>query len=174
MYMRGFDTGMTTTPLTIISGGQTGVDRAALDVALELGIPCGGYCPPGRRAEDGAIPDRYPLTELPSPEYADRTRKNVEVAAATLVLHAGDVAGGTRLTLEVCEELGKPMRTVDVTAAGQHTVDDVAEWIAREVVPRGGVLNVAGPRESESPGIGARAAAFLRVVLADVRFTSTT
>jgi hypothetical protein len=165
---------MTATTLTIVSGGQTGVDRAALDVAMELGLSCGGYCPRGRRAEDGAIPDRYPLTELPSPEYADRTRKNVEVASATLVLHAGEVTGGTRLTLEVCEELGKPIRTIDVTTAGQGTADEVAEWIAREVLPRGGVLNVAGPRESESPRIGARAAAFLRLVLARAGFASTT
>jgi hypothetical protein len=165
---------MTTTPFAIISGGQTGVDRAALDVALELGVPCGGYCPQGRRAEDGRIPDRYPLTELPSPEYADRTRRNAEVAAATLVLHAGEIAGGTRVTLEACDELARPTRTIDLTTATPVTADDVADWIAREVLPRGDVLNVAGPRESESPGIGARAAAFLRLVVGHAGFASTT
>ena len=162
----GIIPGMSATPLTIISGGQTGVDRAALDVALEFGLPRGGFCPRGRRAEDGPIPDRYPLTELASPEYADRTRKNVEAAAATLILHAGEIAGGTRLTVDLCGELGKPVRTVDVmTAADEAAAADVADWIRREVLHRGGLLNVAGPRESESPGIGARAAALLRRVL---------
>src|SRR5947199_212598 len=135
---------MTTTPLTLISGGQTGVDRAALDVALELRIPCGGFCPQGRRAEDEPIPDRYPLSELAFSDYADRTRKNVEAAAATLILHAGEIAGGTRLTLDICEELGKPTRTIDLTVAADATAADVADWIARAVLPRGGVLNVAG------------------------------
>jgi hypothetical protein len=169
---RGLD--VTATRLTIISGGQTGVDRAALDVALELGLPCGGYCPRGRRAEDGRIPDRHPLTELTSPDYAGRTRKNVEIATAALILHAGPVAGGTRLTLDVCEELGKPTLTIDVTAITPHMAADAADWIARDVLPRGGVLNVAGPRESEAPGIAARAAAFLRPVLRDRRFARTT
>jgi hypothetical protein len=158
---------MPLTGLTIISGGQTGVDRAALDAALELGLNCGGFCPRGRRAEDGPISDRYPLTELASPEYADRTRKNVEAAAATLILHDGEVAGGTRLTLDLCDGLHQPVRTVDLMAAVDATAAGVADWVAREVLPRGGVLNVAGPRESESPGIGARAAAFLHRVLGD-------
>jgi hypothetical protein len=156
---------MPATTLTIISGGQTGVDRAALDVALELALACGGFCPQGRRAEDGRIPDRYPLTELPTAEYADRTRKNVEAAGATLILHAGAIAGGTRLTRDMCQELGKPMRSIDLALAADATAADVSDWIAHEVLPRGGMLNVAGPRESESPGIHATAAAFLRQVL---------
>jgi len=164
---------MTATPLTIISGGQTGADRAALDVALELGVPCGGYCPQGRRAEDGRIPERYPLTELPSPDYADRTRKNVAASSATLILHGGEVSGGTQLTRAVCQELGKPIRTVDLTTASPGDVSDVADWVVREVLPRGGVLNVAGPRESESPGIGARAAAFLRIVVLQGKLART-
>lgn len=76
--------------LRVISGGQTGVDRAALDVALELGLPCGGWCPAGRRAEDGPIPARYPLTETAGADYVERTRRNVVEADATLVLcHGG-------------------------------------------------------------------------------------
>lgn len=165
---------MPATGLTLISGGQTGVDRAALDVALELGLGCGGYCPRGRLAEDGRIPDRYPLTELASGEFTDRTRKNVEAAAATLILHAGEIAGGTRLTLDACDELGKPALTIDLTMAAGATAGDVAEWIAREVLLLGGVLNVAGPRESESPGIGVRAEEFLRSVLSDGRFARPT
>jgi predicted Rossmann-fold nucleotide-binding protein len=165
---------MAPTPLTIISGGQTGVDRAALDVALELGLSCGGYCPQGRRAEDGRIPDRYPLTEVSSPDYADRTRMNAEAAAATLILHTGGISGGTELTRVICEQLGKPLRAVNLATASPDDAADIADWITREVLPRGGVLNVAGPRESESPGIAARAAAFLRTVLAPGKLARTT
>ena len=82
----------------IISGGQTGVDRAALDVALALGLAVGGGCPKGRRAEDGIIPDRYPLTETPEPNYEARTRRNVEDADGTLILNRGKLDGGTALT----------------------------------------------------------------------------
>ena len=165
---------MLATGLTIISGGQTGVDRAALDVALDLGLNCGGFCPRGRRAEDGPIPDCYPLTELASVGYADRTRKNVKVATATLVLHAGAITGGTRLTLDVCGEMGRPARAIDLTVFTDATAVDVADWIVHEVLPAGGVLNVAGPRESQSPGIGTRTAAFLRTVLGDRKFAPPT
>src|SRR6266571_9073801 len=79
----------------IVSGGQTGVDRAALDVALELGIPCGGWCPRGRRAEDGIIPERYPLIETPTTAYPQRTERNVRDSDGTLVLTVGRADGGT-------------------------------------------------------------------------------
>jgi Circularly permutated YpsA SLOG family len=85
----------------IISGGQTGVDRAALDVALELGIPCGGWCPKGRRAEDGAIPDKYPVEENDSPEYPPRTARNVRAADGTLILTRGTPDRGTALTVRI-------------------------------------------------------------------------
>src|SRR5438309_682688 len=87
--------------LRIISGGQTGVDRAALDAALACGVPCGGCCPQGRRAEDGPIAARYPLTETPSPDYPPRTERNVRDADATLILIKGMPSGGTALTIEV-------------------------------------------------------------------------
>src|SRR5688572_26590013 len=88
----------------IVSGGQTGVDRAALDVALELGIPCGGWCPKGRLAEDGRIPDRYPLIEMPTANFPARTRKNIQESHATLILMASadDRTGGTSLTSMIC------------------------------------------------------------------------
>src|SRR6266851_4977853 len=92
----------------IISGGQTGVDRAALDVALELGIPCGGWCPKGRRAEDGRIPKRYPLVETPTPAYPVRTEWNVRDSDGTLVLARGQASGGTALTIEFATDYGKP------------------------------------------------------------------
>src|SRR5947209_11260398 len=85
----------------IVSGGQTGVDRAALDVALELGLPCGGWCPKGRRSEGGRIPERYPLRETTSAAYPARTRRNVLYSDGTLVLTNGPPTGGTALTIEL-------------------------------------------------------------------------
>ncbi len=94
-------------PEKIVSGGQTGVDRAALDAALALGVPCGGWCPRGRRAEDGEIPARYPLRETPLPTYEQRTEWNVRDADGTLVLTRGPASGGTALTLALAERLGR-------------------------------------------------------------------
>lgn len=145
-------------PGRIVSGGQTGVDRAALDVALALGIPHGGWCPRGRRAEDGRIPDRYALREHASADYAARTEANVADADATLVLHRGALEGGTRLTCELARRLGKRLLVVDLDRAD---VGAVAAWVAGV-----GVLNVAGPRESQRPGVGAAARDFLVGVFA--------
>ena len=144
----------------LVSGGQTGVDRAALDVALRLGIPCGGWCPRGRRAEDGTIPARYPLAETPDTRYPQRTAWNVRDSDGTLVIHAGPRRGGTALTLRVARRQGKPVLTVDVD--GNPDAAALAEWIARSGIR---VLNVAGPRESESPGIGGRAVQLLEAAL---------
>src|SRR5262245_12256199 len=98
----------------IISGGQTGVDRAALDVAILRGIPHGGYCPMGRLAEDGPIPAHYHLTELLSKEYPVRTRENVLAGDGTLILHRGRPRGGTAYTIEVAQERSKPLYLIDV------------------------------------------------------------
>jgi len=149
-----------TGPVEIVSGGQTGVDRAALDTALALGLPCGGWCPRGRRAEDGPLPARYPLRETPSASYPQRTEWNVRDSAGTLVLHRGRLRGGTALTLRLARAHGRPAMAVDLTAAPR--AEPVREWISRERIRR---LNVAGPRESEHPGIQTQAAAFLRELL---------
>lgn len=134
--------------LCIVSGGQTGVDRAALDAARSTGVDIGGWCPVGRWAEDGRIPLRYPLQETASPDPAERTRLNVRDSDATLILHDGPLRGGTALTLELAAAFQRPARLVDVRAS--PTPGDTVEWI-RQLDVR--VLNVAGPRESESPGI---------------------
>jgi 3-methyladenine DNA glycosylase AlkC len=144
----------------IISGGQTGVDRAALDVALELDLPCGGWCPQGRRAEDGPIPDRYPLQETPSGKYARRTRWNVRDSDGTLIITAGELTGGTALTQQSAERLNRPCYVVDLSVSG--AVVPVARWV-REHKLR--ALNVAGPRESTQPGIYERARKYLRRLL---------
>ena len=144
----------------LVSGGQTGVDRAALDVALRLGIPCGGWCPRGRRAEDGPIPARYPLAETPDTAYPQRTEWNVRDSDATLIVHAGPPRGGTALTLRLARRQGKPLLRVDLDAHPDPS--SLSEWIETNGIH---VLNVAGPRESESPGIGDRTARLLAAAL---------
>jgi hypothetical protein len=153
----------------LVSGGQTGVDRAALDTALELGVPCGGWCPKARKAEDGTIPACYPLAETPSPRYGQRTRWNVRDADATLILAWGDPTGGTLRTVEECRQVGKPHLVLDLAGAADLTgaVRAASAWIAANVA--GGVLNVAGPRASQGAGVYDRARWFLRAVLEGAR-----
>jgi hypothetical protein len=144
----------------IVSGGQTGVDRAALDVALELNIPCGGWCPKGRRAEGDPIPDRYPLKETPLPIYPQRTEWNVRDSDGTLVLTNGRAEGGTGLTIELARRQKKPCLVLDLN--DNPGVKGVRAWIKANHIR---VLNVAGPRESENRGIYSKALEFLRRLL---------
>ena len=137
------------------------MDRAALDVALALGIPCAGWCPRGRRAEDGPIPARYPLTETPRSGYPQRTEWNVRDSDATLVLTRGRPTGGTSLTAGLARRLGRPLLVLDLLQ--QPGPGEVAPFLASHAVR---VLNVAGPRESEQPGIHAQARRFLEAALA--------
>jgi len=139
-------------PSRIVSGGQTGVDRAALDAALELAIPHGGWCPRGRLAEDGRIADRYELRETATADYAQRTEQNVLDSDATLILHRGALGGGTLLTRQLAARHNKPCLVVDL--ANPTPAADVQRWLHSHAVK---VLNVAGPRESQSPGIGQQA-----------------
>jgi hypothetical protein len=130
----------------IVSGGQTGVDRAALDVAMALRIPCGGWCPRGRRAEDGRIHERYPLTETDSRSYSGRTIQNVVDSDGTLLLAFGRLTGGTLLTKNVAEKRRKPCLVVDLM--DRPEVADVQDWFREHGIR---VLNVAGPRASQAP-----------------------
>lgn len=153
----------------LVSGGQTGVDRAALDVALNLGIPCGGWCPGDRKAEDGRIADRYPLRETPSGDDSQRTRWNVRDSDGTLILTWGEPAGGTRLTVQSCRRAGKPHLVIDLAGEDdrQDAMRAAREWISASLP--GGVLNVAGPRASEHPAVYGRVRAFLEALLASLR-----
>ncbi len=146
--------------LRIVSGGQTGVDRAALDAALDLGLPVGGWCPRGRRAEDGPLDPRYPLRETPERVYAQRTEWNVRDAQGTLILYRGALTGGTARTAEHAARYGRPLLSLDLDLAPDPVV--AVDWLRRHGVA---VLNVAGPRESGAPGIGAQARAWLGTLL---------
>ena len=150
--------------LQIVSGGQTGVDRAALDAALESAFPCGGWCPKGRRAEDGPLPARYPLKELASAAYPARTARNVRDSGGTLILLRGRPDRGTALTRRLAEEAGKPLLMVDLAdSAPDEAIRRILNW-ARE--HRIEVLNAAGPREGGQPGIYREALEIMRGVVA--------
>jgi hypothetical protein len=153
-------------PITIVSGGQTGADRAALDFAIEHGIRHGGWCPRGRFAEDGPLPTYYELRETPSRKYAERTAWNVRDSDVTIVFSiAAEPQGGTRLTLRVAERLGKPVLHLSRDALAREADDAVALAAARLLAFLGEhavqTLNIAGPRASQEPGI----AGFVREVL---------
>ena len=148
------------TPETILSGGQTGVDRAALDVALAIGLPCGGWCPAGRMAEDGPIDGRYPLQETASADPAERTILNVEAGDATLIVSRGPPTGGTALALSHARALERPVLVIEDPHADSAALQ-VGDWLGSV---RPASLNVAGPRESEAPGIYDQTTGLLRRV----------
>ncbi len=157
----------------IISGGQTGVDRIALDVALELGLEIGGWCPPGREALDGTIPLRYPLKETPcefSPEAPDvprsqRTEWNVRDSDGTLVILPASQAPdpGTQTTIMMADKMNKPCYVVDPT--DYENTEQVCLWMREMQIS---TLNVAGPSEKTYPGIERVAGKWLRVFLVRV------
>ena len=179
----------------IVSGGQTGVDRAALDVALALEIPHGGWCPRGRRAEDGVISNVYQLTETPSANYVVRTEKNVLGSDGTLILFRRRMSRGTALTASFTRRHSKPCLSIDLAAmqsadvelwddasvddeeAGDsaftsptsdwlaHRAAEIHQWMVRENVR---IVNVAGPRESTNAGIAQDAYRLLFQTLIDV------
>lgn len=155
---------MVVRPRRIISGAQTGVDRAALDVALELGIPCGGWVPKGRLDEDGRIPDRYPgLNETETSEWDQRTEANVRDSDGTLVLSRGPLTGGSKFTADVAARLERPCLVLDLVKLTRgEAVRAAREWIDAERIA---VLNVAGPRRSKDPGLYELASGVLRELL---------
>jgi len=143
----------------IVSGAQTGVDRAALDVAIGRGIDHGGWVPKGRIAEDGRIPAIYRVTETGTSRYAERTRRNVIDSDGTLIIYEGAMSGGTLLTRRCVREAGKPVLAVDLgTTTAADAASRIRAWIGENRIR---VLNVAGPRESERRGIYGRARGLL-------------
>lgn len=136
--------------MKIISGGQTGIDRAALDVALSLGVECGGRCPAGRQAEDGIIPQRYPLQEIPGRTASDRTAANVAAANGTVIFHCGlPLRGGTKWTADCASEKGKPLLLIDAEQLDPAAAaESLGQFVRQNQIE---ILNVAGPRASEWP-----------------------
>ena len=131
--------------LKIISGGQTGVDRAALDVALRHRFKCGGWCPAGRLDEFGKIPDHYPVQELQGGGFSERTLQNVKDSDGTVVIYPGELLGGTEQTIRFCTDLKRPHRLID---ASKLSFELIADFVCENKID---ILNVAGPRQSEWP-----------------------
>lgn len=156
----------------IVSGGQTGVDRGALDAAISLGIQHGGWCPLGRLAEDGPIPKRYQLKETDATEYWVRTEQNVIDSDGTLILHAGRLSGGTEFTYRMTQKHRKPCLLVNLKQKRQKTplAESARQWIVQNRIA---VINVAGPRESSCRGIQRQARAFVESVFLPSKATDT-
>jgi hypothetical protein len=135
----------------IVSGGQTGADRAALDVAIELGIPHGGWIPKGRKTEDGRLPDEYRLLETTSIDYSQRTELNVVDSDGTLIFSHGSLTGGSALTQELARKHRQPCLHIDLDyVSNSKAAEIISSWLdAREIK----TLNVAGPRLSRDPKI---------------------
>ena len=130
----------------IISGGQTGVDRAVLDAGISLGLEHGGFCPKGRVAEDGIIPVEYKMDEMDTEEYSARTMKNVQCSDGTLILHQGEITGGTALTEEFCYLEKKAVLTINILDEFTVIRVNLETWLETNTIS---ILNIAGPRESE-------------------------
>lgn len=156
----------------IVSGGQTGVDRAGLDAALQHDLPVGGWCPLGRRAEDGPIPDCYPLQETEARSYAVRTRWNVRDSDGTLIVAMTEITAGTKLTADFASRLGRPLHIVILQPGSfkplfgseiwLNQIHTVVDWIHQHRIR---VLNIAGPRGSSHADIYDQARLFLGQVL---------
>ena len=167
-------------PITrIVSGGQTGADRGGLDAAVYCNLPHGGWCPTGRKAEDGRIPDKYQLEEMGSGDYLKRTKQNVLDSDATVVFSFGPPKGGSLRTIEFAHAAEKPFHSIDVNLEGrERAVKQIVGWLRGEIafdyddyvarVPEDCVLNVAGTRESKADGIQDLVCAIMVDVLREV------
>ena len=147
----------------IISGGQTGADRAALDVAIKLNIPHGGWIPKGRKTEDGILPDKYHLKEMPTANYPARTEKNLLDSDGTLIISYGNLTGGSALTRKLAKKHDRPWIHVDMDKLSvSDAVKTVRSWIDRNNIQD---LNVAGARASKDPEIYKTTAGIVKIVL---------
>jgi hypothetical protein len=155
----------------IISGGQTGVDRAALDIALEHGVESGGWCPAGRLDEFGRIPDRYPLKELETGGFTERTLQNVRDSDGTVIIYPGKLSGGTELTFRFCVEQRRLHELIDASKISTEKAAQLIAGFVRE--NKIDILNVAGPRQSEWAGGYEYASRALALFLNSITSNST-
>jgi hypothetical protein len=133
--------------ITLVSGGQTGIDRATLDFCLDHGISCGGWCPEGRRAEDGTIHLKYPLKELPGATYDDRTAENVRCSDATVIIYYSEMRGGTLKSLEFARKEDKPLLTLDLSDLDSKVAAYYLRQFMEQHEPE--TINFSGPRKTE-------------------------
>ena len=161
-------------PITkIVSGGQTGADRGGLDSALYCKVSYGGWCPKGRRAEDGKIPDKYQLQETNSASYVPRTEANVINSDATIIFTIGKLSGGSLRTMEFANKHKKPVLHINT---GEYSRKETVHWILRwfegdvtkPTPPKNCVLNIAGQRESKAKGIQDKVMAIMVDVLTKI------
>jgi hypothetical protein len=148
----------------IVSGGQTGADRGGLDAAIEVGIPHGGWCPSGRFAEDGKIPEKYNQQELYSRFYAHRTEQNVIDSDATVIFTYGPPQGGSKRTAQFAVKHSKPYLLIDMNDDNRTAIAKVVQWL-EELRDSQIVLNVAGSRGSSNPGLQQRVCEIVKSVL---------
>jgi hypothetical protein len=149
--------------LKIVSGGQTGADRAALDFAIAHGIPHGGWCPEGRKAEDGSIGWHYQLKETPSSDDAQRTEWNVRDSDGTVIFSCGAaLTGGSKKTAEFAKRQGKPCLHLSAKVHGDKAPEVLKKFIEEHQIK---VLNVAGPRASKEPMVGEVVKAVLGAIM---------
>jgi len=134
----------------IISGGQTGVDQAALDVAIKLGIPHGGWIPKGRMTENAPLSDKYQLQEMATTEYSKRTQQNIIDSDGTLIISHGELTGGSALTRKLATRHRRPWLYVDLDRSNVDPSKLIKSWVGMNAIK---ILNVTGPRESKSPRI---------------------
>ena len=156
--------------MKIISGGQTGVDRTALDVALKHGIECGGWCPAGRLDEFGRIPDLYPVKELEQGSFAERTMQNVKDSEGTVIIYFDRLRGGTEFTLECCKQLQRPHKLIDgAKTSAENAAQLIVDFVRGNKID---ILNIAGPRKSEWAGGYDYAAHALEVFVTKIKTKS--
>lgn len=149
----------------IVSGGQTGADRAALDFAITYGIPHGGWCPKGRKAEDGPIPDRYQLIETPRADYLQRTEWNVRDTDGTVIFIVNaTLSGGSKRTAKFAQKHAKPCLHLSAQDGGDKAQQELRVFMRQHGIK---VLNVAGSRASKEPEVGAFVVETLKRALVD-------
>lgn len=152
--------------MKIISGGQTGVDRAALDAAILAGLEHGGWCPNGRLAEDGIIPEKYKLQETASSVYRQRTKQNVLESDGTLILTFGELTGGSLTTLAFAEKFHRPALVLDLNGDREDNLLALTQWLKNNEIE---TMNVAGPREGRYIGIYSTTAGFMATAISMLR-----